>query len=74
MHDVGIIIADEYKSCSAHIGRQLVDLVEPAVDRVTAGLQVRQVALNEIVGLRFAELGVFEIDYLSPRSPHASGA
>jgi hypothetical protein len=54
VQDVGIVVAGEHEPRSAHVGGQLVDLVEVSVDHVAAHRRVREIANDEIVGLGFA--------------------
>jgi hypothetical protein len=68
VHDVGIILTGENKSRSSHIGRDLVDLVEAAVDRVTTCLEVCQIAPNEVVGFCFTETRVLQVDTSHPET------
>lgn len=68
MHDVGIVVAREDISGSAHVGRQLVQLVEPAIDRGAAVIGTPEVADDEIVGLGVAEFGKLEIDPADPEA------
>ena len=66
MHDVGVVLAGENVSGSAHVGGELVNLVEAAVDCSAGRLTLSQIALDEIIGLRLAEARILEVDASHP--------
>ena len=43
VHDIGVVYAYEYKACTTHVSRKLVDLVEFLVNRTPADVWVAQV-------------------------------
>jgi hypothetical protein len=51
---------------AAHVGGELVDLVEPAIDHLPAEIRVTQVADDEIVGFGFDILMALEVDPAHP--------
>jgi len=51
VHDVGVVLAGEDIAGAAHVGRELVDLLEMPVDQALAEPKIPQVTDHEIVGL-----------------------
>ena len=75
VHDVGIVLAGEDVAGAAHVGGELVDLVEAPIDRLAAQTsRIAQVADEEIVGLGLGELGILEVDAADPEALRASAA
>src|SRR5262249_8379152 len=68
VHHVGIVFTGEDVTGSAHIGRELIDLVEAAVDHMTDEIWITQVADHEIIGLGFAEPWELEIGASHPEA------
>jgi hypothetical protein len=68
VHDVGVVHAGEDEAGSAHVGRELVDLVEGAVDHAAAEIHVAQIAQHEIIRRRFIELGEFQVHAADPEA------
>jgi hypothetical protein len=68
MHDVGVVLAGEDVTRAAHVGGQLVNFVEAAIDRRLAELHLSQIANDEVVGLGFAEAWVFQVDATYPNA------
>lgn len=68
MHDIGVVLAGEDKAGSAHVGRELVDLVEGAIHHPAAEIHVAQIAKHEIVRGRFFELGQLQVHAAHPEA------
>ena len=66
VHDVGVVFAGEDIARPAHVGGQLIDLVEAAVGDLAADGLIAQIADEEIVGLGLGEFGKLEIDAANP--------
>jgi hypothetical protein len=68
MHDIGIMLSGEYIAGAAHVRSELIDLVESAVDNLTASVGVPQISDHEVIGLRFGKWIYFEIDSADPET------
>ena len=68
VHHVGIVFAGEDVAGAAHIGRQLIDFVEPAVDHVAHEIWIAKIADHEIISLGLAEAWKFQIDASDPEA------
>ena len=68
MHDVGVVLAGEDVAGAAHVGGELVDLVEAPIDDGVAESGVAQVADDEVVGLGLGELGEFQVHAADPEA------
>src|SRR5579863_8849052 len=68
MHDVGVVLASEDKPGSAHVRRQLVDLIERPVDQVPAKIGITQITDQEVVR---GSLGIFVSLQIGTTYPHA---
>lgn len=66
VHDVGVVLAGEDVACAAHVGGQLVDFVEAAVDDRADDRLFAQVAHDEIVGLGFGMFIEFQVNAADP--------
>src|SRR3954470_18543236 len=62
------MFAGEDVARAAHVGGQLVDLVEAAVDHLAAQLLLAQVADDEVVRLGGREGGELEVDTANPEA------
>jgi hypothetical protein len=67
VHHVGIMFAREDVARTTHIGGQLIDFVDAGQDRLD-GLDVPQVAENELVGRSRAEFRPFQVGAPYPTS------
>jgi hypothetical protein len=56
MHDIRVIIAGEHEAGSAHVGRELVNLVKTKVGSVSATNRVSEITDNKVVRFCIAEL------------------
>jgi len=68
MHDVGVMLAGENVTRAPHVGRQLIDFVEPAVDKVPHEVGIAKIAEHEIIGFRLAKAWKFEISRADPEA------
>ena len=68
VHHVGVVLAGEDVTGAAHIGGQLIDLVEAAVDGFTAHGRVAQVADDEVIGHGFAEARILQVHAAHPKA------
>jgi hypothetical protein len=68
VHDVGVVFTREDEPRPTHIGRKLIDLIEPTIDHATANRGVSQVAYEKVIGGRRRELGKFQIDPTHPKA------
>src|SRR5256885_12635550 len=65
VHHVGVVLAGEDIARAAHVGRQLVHLIEVAIDDLAAKALLAQVAQHEFVrggGRKFRQLQVYATD------------
>ena len=67
MQNLGVIVAGEDKAGAAHIGGELVDLVEAAVDHRTTKSLVPEVADREVIGQAFRIARQLQIDPPDPQ-------
>ena len=68
MHHVGVVLAGEDIAGAAHVGGELIDLIELAVDDGRADILLAQVADDEIVGFGLGEFRIFQIDAADPEA------
>src|SRR5882724_5099123 len=68
VHDVGIVQTGEDVARTAHVGGELVNLVETAVDDIAAEALVAQIADDEVVRRRLGEFRELEIDAAYPEA------
>src|SRR5271170_3301660 len=68
VHDVGVILAGENKSGAAHIGSELIDLIEPLIDYLTAKISVAQIADRQVVCFALRIFTEFQIDAAYPKA------
>src|SRR5690606_781430 len=68
VHHVRVVLAGENVAGAAHVGGQLIDLVEAAVDGLPADIPVAEVADDEIVGFRLGEARVLQIHTADPET------
>jgi hypothetical protein len=61
VHDVGVVLAGEDIAGAAHVGRELVDLLEIPVHQALAEAAIPEIADYEVVGLGRREFRKFEI-------------
>jgi hypothetical protein len=61
VHHVGVIVAGEDAAGTAHVGGELVDVVEALVKDLAADRLVAQVADDELISRARGELMVFQI-------------
>ena len=66
VHDVGVVLADENEPGAAHVGGELVDLVEPPIDRLPANVWVPQVSDDEVVGFALGILVFLQVHAADP--------
>jgi hypothetical protein len=66
VHDGGVVLAGKYVAGAAHIGCQLKNLVEAAVDCQIAHFWTPQITKKEIVCVGFRVLGELEVDATDP--------
>ena len=62
------MLAGEDVAGAAHVGRELVDLGEAAIDDAATFDGIAKIGDDEIVGRRRRELGKLEIDGTNPKS------
>jgi hypothetical protein len=67
MHDLGVVLAGEDIARTAHVRRELIDLVKLPINDFATGLGVAEVGDQEIIGFRFIELWVFQIGTANPK-------
>jgi hypothetical protein len=68
VHDVGIVLAGENITRAAHVGCELIDFIETAIDKMPYKVGVTKVAEYEIIGLRLAEAREFKIGPADPKT------
>jgi len=68
VHNIGVILANKYKSGPAHIRRQLINFVKPAVDDVFTEVWIAKVSNDEIVGFAYRIFVVLKINSTNPES------
>jgi hypothetical protein len=68
VHDVGVVLAGENVTRAAHVGCELIDFIETAVDKMPHKIGVTKVAEYEIIGLRLAEAREFKIGPADPET------
>jgi len=68
VHDIGVVLTGEDIAGATHIGSKLIDLIESAIDHGTASTLIPQIRNDEIVGYRFCEWWIFEIDASDPEA------
>ena len=67
MHHVGVVLTGEDIAGATHVGRELIDLVEAAIDDGATKTLVPQVADHEIVGFGLREFVKFQVDAANPK-------
>ena len=68
MHHVGIVFTGEDVAGSAHIGCELIDFIEAAVDHVPHEIWITKIADHEVIGFRLAETWKLEISASDPKA------
>ena len=68
MNDVRIVFARKDIACTTHISRELINFVEFPVDNFPTDALFAQIPNYEIVGGRFAEFRIFQINASDPNS------
>jgi len=68
VHDVGVVLAHEDEPGAPHVGRQLVNLVKPSVDRVPAEIGIPEIPDEEVVGFGQGKLVALEIHAPNPKA------
>jgi hypothetical protein len=66
MHDVGVMLAGEYIAGAAHVGGELIDIIETSIDDRATKALIAQVANDEVIGVRLRIFMKFEIDAPNP--------
>ena len=72
VHDVGVVLAGEDVAGAAHVGGELIDLVEAPIDDGATERLVAQIADDEIIGLGFGSIRGTSDRRRGPRIPPAS--
>src|ERR1700683_1962338 len=68
MHDVGVMLAGEYITGPAHVGRELIDLVKATIDDLAAYERIPQIADDEVIRGSFGKRIELEIDTANPEA------
>ena len=68
VHHIGVVFSGEDVARSPHVGRELIDFVEAAVDHMAREIWVTQVADHEIIGLGLAEPRELEVHASYPEA------
>ena len=68
VHHVGIVFTGEDVAGSAHVGRELIDFIEPAVDHVSHEVRITKIADHEVIGFSLAETWELEIGASDPEA------
>jgi hypothetical protein len=68
VHHVGVVLAGEDVPCPAHVGSQLVQLVEITVYRSLDDRWVAKISNDEVVRARFAEFRALQINTSHPEA------
>src|SRR5229473_965040 len=77
--DIGIVLSGENEACSAHVGGELIHLVESPVEYGLAGGQVAEIRDHELVCVAFGVLRPLDVDAsdevsVSPEASNQVGA
>ena len=68
VHHVGIVFTGEDVAGSAHVGRELIDFIEAAVDHMPHEVGITKVADHEVISFCLAETWEFEIGTSDPKA------
>ncbi len=68
MHNIGVILANKYKSGAAHIRRQLINLIKPTVDHLLTEIGIAKISNDKIIGFAYRVFMVFQINATNPES------
>ncbi len=68
MHHVGVVLSGEDVAGAAHVGGELVNLVETTIDNLFAECSVAQITADKVVGFRLGMLMKFDVDAADPKS------
>ena len=66
MHHVGVMLAGKNIAGAAHIGGELIDFVEAAVDDSAAKALISQIADHEIIGFSLGKFLKFQVHAAHP--------
>jgi len=67
VHDIGIVLAHENESGAPHVGRQLINLIKPAVDHMPTEIRITEISDDEIVRLTRCIFVAMEIHATNPK-------
>src|SRR5580692_5249656 len=67
VHNIGVVLASEDEPGAAHVGGELIHLVEAAIDGGPAKIRIPQVADHEVIGLGFGIFMAFQVHTPNPK-------
>src|SRR5262249_8137159 len=68
MHHVGVVFTGKDVARSSHVGRELIDFVETAVDHMSHEVRITKVADHEVIGFCLAKPRKLEISTSHPEA------
>src|SRR5271163_2789292 len=68
MHYLGVVLAGEYVTRSAHIRCQLIDFIKATIDRLASNIEFAEIANDKIVSLCLTKARKFQVDAAHPKS------